>query len=81
MSKHPVQAASMFGKAGAPAEVGALLMADGGAQRSGPPYLFTGLSDSEIAQVLGSGKRRVLYRGAQLFSQGNPQDGIFLIES
>jgi CRP-like cAMP-binding protein len=31
--------------------------------------------------VLGSGKRRVLYRGAQLFSQGSPQDGIFLIES
>ena len=31
--------------------------------------------------MLGSGKRRVLYRGAQLFSQGSPQDGIFLIES
>ena len=80
MSKPPAQTASMFGKAGAPVEVGALLMADGGAQRSGPPYLFSGLSESEIAKVLGSGKRRVLYRGAQLFSQGSPQDGIFLIE-
>ena len=30
---------------------------------------------------MGSGKRRVLYRGTQLFSQGSPQDGIFLIES
>ena len=46
-----------------------------------PPYLFQGLSDSEIAQVVGSGKRRVLYRGAQLFSQGSPQDGIYLIET
>ncbi len=81
MSKRPVQAAPALGKLGAPVEVGALLMADGGTQRSGPPYLFSGLSDSEIAQVLGSGKRRVLYRGAQLFSQGSPQDGIFLIES
>ncbi len=81
MSKHPSQSASAFGKAGAPAQVGALLMTDGGTQRSGPPYLFSGLSEAEIAQVLGSGKRRVLYRGAQLFSQGSPQDGIFLIES
>ena len=81
MSKHPMQAASTFGRTGAPAQVGALLMADGGAQRSGPPYMFSGLSEAEIAHVLGSGKRRVLYRGAQLFSQGSPQDGIFLIES
>ena len=66
---------------GGQAQFGALLMTDGGTQRSGPPSLFHGLTKSEIAQVLGSGKRRVLYRGAQLFSQGSPQDGIFLIES
>ena len=78
---HPPQPASAPGKAGAPAQFGALLMTDGGAQRSGPPYLFSGLTETEIAHVLGSGKRRVLYRGAQLFSQGSPQDGIFLIES
>jgi CRP/FNR family transcriptional regulator, cyclic AMP receptor protein len=69
------------GKAGAPAQFGALLMTDSGTQRSGPPYLFNGLTESEIAHVLGSGKRKVLYRGAQLFSQGSPQDGIYLIES
>jgi CRP/FNR family cyclic AMP-dependent transcriptional regulator len=68
-------------KNGGQAQFGALLMTDGGTQRSGPPSLFRGLTESEIAQVLGSGKRRVLYRGAQLFSQGSPQDGIFLIES
>ena len=78
---HPPQLAQAPGKAGAPAQFGALLMTDGGTQRSGPPYLFSGLTETEIAQVLGSGKRRVLYRGAQLFSQGSPQDGIYLIES
>ena len=82
IGKHPPrQPAAAPGKAGAPAQFGALLMTDGGAQRSGPPYLFSGLTETEIAHVLGSGKRRVLYRGAQLFSQGSPQDGIFLIES
>ena len=61
MSKHhPSQTASAIGKAGAPAQFGALLMTDGGAQRSGPPYLFNGLTETEIAHVLGSGKRRVL---------------------
>ena len=67
--------------AGGPAQFGALLMADGGTPRGGPPPLFQGLTEAEKARVLGSGKRKVLYRGAQLFSQGSPQDGIFLIES
>jgi len=65
----------------AEAQFGALLMTDGATQRSGPPALFQGLTESEKAQVLACGKRKVLYRGAQLFSQGKPQDGIFLIES
>jgi CRP-like cAMP-binding protein len=62
------------------AQFGALLMTDGGT-RSGPPPLFQGLTESEKARVLGSGKRKVLYRGAQFFRQGSPQDGIYLIES
>jgi CRP/FNR family cyclic AMP-dependent transcriptional regulator len=62
-------------------QFGALLMTDGGTQRSGPPPLFRGLTESQKARVLGSGKRKVLYHGAQLFSQGRPQDGIYLIES
>src|SRR5689334_12743623 len=78
-SKHPQSQRDT--KIGGQAQFGALLMTDGGTQRSGPPSLFHGLTESEIAQVLGSGKRRVLYRGAQLFSQGSPQDGIFLIET
>jgi CRP/FNR family transcriptional regulator, cyclic AMP receptor protein len=82
MNKHqsPQPAAGQV-RAGAPAQVGALLLTDGGTQASGLPNLFQGLSEPEIARVLGSGKRRVLYRGAQLFNQGSPQDGIFLIET
>jgi len=63
------------------AQFGALLMTDGGTQRGGPPPLFRELTEAEKARVLGSGKRKVLYRGAQLFRQGSPQDGIYLIES
>ena len=77
---HPTQSLSSD-KAGAPVQFGALLMGEDGTQRSGPPYLFQGLSESEIARVVVSGKRKVLYRGAQLFSQGSPQDGIYLIET
>jgi CRP/FNR family transcriptional regulator, cyclic AMP receptor protein len=63
------------------AQFGALLMTDGGPPRSGPPPFFRGLTESEKARVLDSGERKVLYRGAQLFRQGSPQDGIYLIES
>src|SRR4051812_16877085 len=58
-SKH--QPSQRETKTGGQAQFGALLMTDGGAQRSGPPSLFHGLTEAEIAQVLGSGKRRVLY--------------------
>src|SRR6187551_1400367 len=59
-------------------QFGALLMTEGATQRSGPPPLFRGLTESEKARVLESGKRKVLYHGAQLFRQGSPQDGIYL---
>ena len=62
-------------------QFGALLMTDGGTQRGRPPPLFRGLTEAEKARVLACGKRKVLYRGAQLFRQGSPQDGIYLIES
>src|ERR1700738_734464 len=81
IGKHHSPQPSSGDKGDAPIQFGALLMAEGGTQRSGPPYLFQGLTESEIAQVVGSGKRKVLYRGAQLFSQGSPQDGIYLIET
>src|ERR1700676_464186 len=81
IGKHHSPQPSSGDKGDVPIQFGALLMAEGGTQRSGPPYLFQGLTEAEIAQVVGSGKRKGLYRGAQLFSQGSPQDGIYLIET
>jgi CRP/FNR family transcriptional regulator, cyclic AMP receptor protein len=63
------------------AQFGALLMTDGGPLRGGPPPFFQGLTESEKLRVLEAGKRKVLYRGTQLFRQGSPQDGIYLIET
>jgi CRP/FNR family transcriptional regulator, cyclic AMP receptor protein len=74
------QTGARHGQTGQP-QIGALLMTDGGMHRSGPPPLFRGLTESEKARVLGSGKRKVIYRGATLFSQGSQQDGIYIIES
>ena len=63
------------------ARFGAMLMPDEKARGAGPTPLFQGLTDTEIEQVVSAGKRKVFYRGAQVFSQGGPQDGIYLIES
>jgi CRP/FNR family cyclic AMP-dependent transcriptional regulator len=62
-------------------QTGAMLMPAERAKTAGPPSLFHGLSKAEIAEVIGSGKRKVLYRGATLFSQGSAQDGIYLVET
>lgn len=62
-------------------QFGAMLIPAERARMAGPAPLFHGLTQSEIADVIGAGKRKVLYRGATLFSQGSPQDGIFLVET
>jgi CRP/FNR family cyclic AMP-dependent transcriptional regulator len=80
-SRPPESYAGVLDAQAGQAQFGALLMTDGGTSQSGPPPLFRGLTEAEKARVLGSGKRKVLYRGASLFSQGSPQDGIYLIES
>ncbi|MFD1705090.1 Crp/Fnr family transcriptional regulator [Methylopila henanensis] len=68
------------------APAAALLLSDGeaqtttpGAQRQRP--LLEGLTEGERRKVLERGRKRVLYRGGTLFSQGSPHDGIYLIES
>ena len=63
------------------ARFGAMLMPDEKARAIGPAPLFQGLSQAEIDQVVGASKRKVFYRGAQVFSQGNQQDGIYLVET
>ena len=47
----------------------------------GAPSLFDTLSPSERERLVRCGRRRVLYRGQTLFSQGARNDGIFLIET
>jgi CRP-like cAMP-binding protein len=59
----------------------ALLLAESQALVGGPPPLLRWLTPRERELVLGHGRRRVIYRGQTLFSQGSPHDGIFLIES
>lgn len=43
--------------------------------------LLESLTEAERKAVLARGRKRVLYRGATLFSQGSPHDGIYLIET
>lgn len=63
------------------ARIGAMLTTSIEPQRSGPPPLLRGLSDQERSEVVKIGARRILYKGATLFNQGRPQNGIYLIES
>jgi CRP/FNR family transcriptional regulator, cyclic AMP receptor protein len=62
-------------------QFGAMLIPAERARTGGPVPLFQGLTESEIARVMEAGKRKVLYRGATLFSEGSPQDGIYLVET
>lgn len=67
-----------------PAPGASLLLSEGessseGAMRQRP--LLEGLSDAERQRVMARGRKRVLYRGATLFSQGSPHDGIYLVET
>src|ERR1700676_100771 len=58
-----------------------LLLTESARSLGGAPSLFEALSRSERETVLKHGRRKVLYRGQTLFSQGPCHDGIFLIET
>ena len=64
-----------------PAQAGALLLSEAEPQAGGPRPLLQGLSERERALVTERGRRRVLYRGATLFTQGTPHDGIWIVET
>lgn len=61
--------------------LGAMLVSDERVRKSGAPSLFQGLSAEELGRVVAAGGRKVFYRGSHVFSQGSPQDGIYLIET
>lgn len=64
------------------ARFGAMLMPGATVARTdGPAPLFQGLSQPEIDTVVSATTRKVFYRGSQVFRQGSPQDGIYLIET
>jgi CRP/FNR family cyclic AMP-dependent transcriptional regulator len=58
-----------------------LLLSENVRTIGGAPSLFDTLSPSERQILVRCGRRRVLYRGQTLFSQGTRNDGIFLIET
>lgn len=58
-----------------------LLLSENERQLGGSPLLMENLSSQERETVLSAGRRRVLYRGQTLFSQGTRHDGIYLIET
>lgn len=64
-----------------PQKVRATLLAGGLSLAGGPPPLFHGLTPRQRDQVLSHGRRIAVGRGATLFSQGTPHDGIYLIET
>lgn len=58
-----------------------LLLTENATLVGGPRPLLQTLSEREREIVLSHGRRRVLYRGQTLFSQGAVHDGIHLVES
>jgi CRP/FNR family transcriptional regulator, cyclic AMP receptor protein len=58
-----------------------VLLAENEKLAVGPMPLFQELSEREQKEVLAQGTRRVIHRRQMLFSQGTPNDGIYLIET
>jgi CRP-like cAMP-binding protein len=57
------------------------MLAEPGSAPPGPPNLLASLKPSQREMVLNRGRRRVFGTGRTLFTQGEPHDGLFLIES
>ena len=81
IGKHHSPQASPGDKSDVPIQFGALLMAEGGTQRSGPPYLFQGLTESEIARWWVQASARCCTAAPSCSARASPQDGIYLIET
>src|SRR3954463_9701394 len=58
-----------------------LLLTESARSLGGRPPLFAPLTPGGRQPVLKHGRRKVLYRGQTLFSQGAKHDGIYLIET
>jgi CRP/FNR family transcriptional regulator, cyclic AMP receptor protein len=60
---------------------GAVMLAEAGAGPGRQPNLLARLGEDDRALLLKLARRRVVYRGKMVFAQGDPHDGIWLIES
>ena len=60
---------------------GALLHTEEPRQVGQSPSMLDGLDRDQIAEVMRRANRRVAHKGATIFAQGMPHDGIYLIES
>jgi CRP/FNR family cyclic AMP-dependent transcriptional regulator len=58
-----------------------IILSEGDDTLTGPPRLLDRLTPAERERLLALGQRRVYDRGRMLFSQGDPHDGIFFVES
>lgn len=71
-----------IGLAVVPDAFGALLMPhDTGLHGNGAPQLLRDLTPDQADRVLAGGRHFVVHKGERLFSQGQPHDGIYLVES
>lgn len=64
-----------------PRPLGAVMLSEAGAGLGRQPNLLARLDEADRALLMKLARRRVVYRGKMVFSQGDPHDGIWLIES
>src|SRR5262245_22353098 len=78
-----VGTASAYGAPRSPPAHGgeALLLIESHSLLGGPAPVLQPLTPPEREAVLAHGRRKVLYRGQTLFSQGAAHEGIYLIQS
>jgi CRP-like cAMP-binding protein len=77
----PMSSPALLSLAAPDGPAAALLLAESQALIAGPPKLLEGLDAKERDYVMSRGRRRVLDRGAPVFTQGEAHEGIYLVES
>lgn len=60
---------------------GAMLMPMDRIGRSGPPPIFSNMTSDEVESVVQESTLQIVYRGEHIFKQGEPQDGIYVVET
>lgn len=69
------------GPAGGASPVGAILTPDRTVLNGGPPQLLRGLTPQQVGRVVAAGRHLVVHKDERVFSQGQPHNGIYLVET